>query len=313
MSISQTTFENINPLSNNATTKEIRSLLKVDNISAVTDEEVKNMIFENSVYFWVTLQYAWGRNANGFLECKVQFTWKCNYFDNNNINEYTLQPRTDDSFNPFSIMFNQETEKGFYCNDRTIGNEATYLDIVSGKTIFNGTYQNQDETKAYEVVFLADDIETANFQPSLSFHYSYTDDNNITYYINIPGVKIPKPTKYSNNFVFNNVGLNDFINQIHEYPKHFLSINNSMKVWPTDPEPFGTLPVIIHDEKYCIPITGLTGSSSDGNNTTPLVHITSEYAMYDSNEEGKENPQTFEEKYVQKKDQVEICITYWSD
>jgi hypothetical protein len=42
-------------LSNNATTKEIRSLLKVDNISAVTDEEVKNMIFEKSVYFWVTL------------------------------------------------------------------------------------------------------------------------------------------------------------------------------------------------------------------------------------------------------------------
>jgi hypothetical protein len=37
-------------------------------------------------------------------------------------------------------MFNQETEKGFYCNDRTVGNEATYLDIVSGKTIFNGTY-----------------------------------------------------------------------------------------------------------------------------------------------------------------------------
>lgn len=309
MSISQTTFNSENFISENSTTKEIRSLLKVNDISAVEpNSEEYEMLFNKSIYFWVTLQYAWELNINGFLECKVQFTWNPKYFDNNKIQLYTSE-----SNNAFSWAFELDNTGGFYCKDRTISDEWTYYQTNNGTGIFNNSCGTPDENKNYGIIFTSDDIELSKFQPSFSFHYSYTDDNNITYYVNIPEVKIPKPTKYSNNFVFNNVGLNDFINQIHEYPKHFLHISDSMKIQNTDPEPFGTLPVIIHDEKYCIPIIGLTGSSGDGDNTTPLVHITSEYAMYDSNEEGKKNPQTFEEKYVQKKDQVEIGITYWSD
>lgn len=235
--------------------------------------------FANSVYLQVELKYIWvvdGANK----ECQIAMSWAPYYYplDSTTPREYT----TEFSDTKFHKVFNT-INSGF-----TIENIASNKIDGSGSSVnLNSQTIKLDNPQSFKLV----DTEWKS-DPTFSFIYN-TEEDGITYSISIPKWTISRPSKYDNNLVFNKDGLEDFINQIHEYPKTVFGINTSIQGEDSPSDiPMGNVPFKVHGKWYGVPVNGLSGESTSFN-------ITSKYATYDDTEKGN-NPIPISQKYVKK-------------
>lgn len=53
---------------------------------------------------------------------------------------------------------------------------------------------------------------------TISFNYSYTDSDNVRYFISIPNIKVYSYSKYENNIVFTKEGFKEFATTVKKYP-----------------------------------------------------------------------------------------------
>jgi hypothetical protein len=86
--------------------------------------------------------------------------------------------------------------------------------------------------------------DNRNLLPRFSFEFKTTGSHQLIYSVEVPEFQIPRPSKYDNNFIFNEDGLNEFVNQIHEYPKTVFGIKNLNSTETESSNiPFGNVPV----------------------------------------------------------------------
>lgn len=237
--------------------------------------------FANSVYLQVELKYIWVADGAN-KECQIAMSWAPYY--------YPLDSTTPREYNFSDTKFHKvfkDINGGF-----TIENIAT--DNASIINLNSHTIErvNPQYFKLVDTEWKSD--------PTFSFIYN-TEEDGITYSISIPKWTIPRPSKYDNNLVFNKDGLEDFINQIHEYPKTVFGIEtlNSTET-EKDNIGFGNVPVQIHGKWYGVPVQGLTGSGSGSGGNISSVDMIASYATYDASEVNNDPKIAISDKYVKK-------------
>ena len=92
-----------------------------------------------------------------------------------------------------------------------------YLTIKIGDTQVGGDdYKYTLNTHTLNTLITLTQISTKNIP--VIFKYNYTNENGRTYTLEIPNIKIPKPSRYEENVVFNKDGLNEMIDYFKKYP-----------------------------------------------------------------------------------------------
>ena len=84
----------------------------------------------------------------------------------------------------------------------TNNNELFNLDVIPNE-VYNQTITLSNISAKYIPVI---------------FKYEHTNENGRTYTLEIPNIKIPKPSRYEENVVFNKDGLNEMIDYFKKYP-----------------------------------------------------------------------------------------------
>lgn len=242
--------------------------------------------FANSVYLQVELKYIWvvdGANK----ECQIAMSWAPYYYplDSTTPREYT-EDKPEFSDTKFHKIF-KDINSGFTIENIAADNSS--IINLNSHTIGRVDFQ----------YFKLIDTEWKS-DPTFSFTYN-TEEDGITYSISIPKWTILRPSKYDNNLVFNKDGLEDFINQIHEYPKTVFGIEtlNSTET-EKDNIGFGNVPVQIHGKWYGVPVQGLTGSGSGSGGNISSVDMIASYATYDASEVNNDPKIAISDKYVKK-------------
>lgn len=168
------------------------------------------------VQFWFT--YFWEGNT-----CKINnIKWKPIKFtiddQNNKIVEWNAL--VDDNFkkpdkvtiifNGVSLDFNQDTDR--HTNIYFGGYETTDIDKRYYIYEYSATV---NRCVAPQNVTLPLSYTSNNSYIVASFKYEYVDIiKNITYYVDIPNIKIPKTSKYENNVVFTKAGVEELVNNL---------------------------------------------------------------------------------------------------
>ena len=168
------------------------------------------------VQFWFT--YFWEGNT-----CKINnIKWKPIKFtiddQNNKIVEWNAL--VDDNFkkpdkvtiifNGVSLDFNQDTDRhtNIYFGGSTNTDIENRYYIYEYSATVNRCVAPQDVT-------LPLSYTSNNSYMVASFKYEYIDTiNDVTYYVDIPNIKIPKTSKYENNVVFTKEGVTELVGQI---------------------------------------------------------------------------------------------------
>ena len=173
------------------------------------------------VQFWFT--YSWKNSRT----CEINnIKWKPIKFtidDQNNkivewnelVDDVFKQPdEVTIMFNGESLDFNQDTDR--HTNIYFGG----YTDIpIKDRCYIYDYHATSNRYVAPQDITLPLSYESDNNYIVASFKYEYTDAiKNITYYVDIPNIKIPKTSKYEHNVVFTEDGVNELIKNIKEYP-----------------------------------------------------------------------------------------------
>lgn len=106
-------------------------------------------------------------------------------------------------------------------NDKCLTIDFNSTSFVNPKSEFDTTiYQNEPKIYLGENESLEYDVSESSYM-LVNFKYeNIVDDNGskVIYYIDIPNIKVPKPSKYENNVVFTEEGVKELINYVKKYP-----------------------------------------------------------------------------------------------
>ncbi len=138
---------------------------------------------------------------------------------------------------------------------------AEDLIIKFGDTQVGGN--NQKYTLAAHVLntsITLTQVSTKNIP--VVFKYDHTNTNGRTYTLEIPNIKIPKPSRYEENVVFNKDGLNEMIDHFQKYPVIDVSSTKTNDAETTGK--FGYIRITHGDSSKSadIPIRGFKASTS---------------------------------------------------
>ena len=293
-------------------TKIVRGNLNIrrtDSETALPTEGQDVAAVNAYVFIQINIEYYWIDHAT----CDLRVIWDLYTYDaaQNILMPYTIL----NSNSKFKNSFGNPATQGLRIHDLSTSGYNHFIN--TDKTLDWDNNSNPIEAKLTNI--------DQNQNLKLSFSYSNIESN-IEYFVTIPEFSLMRPTKYSNNLVFNQEGLKDFVNQIHEYPKTFFGVNSSNIAYANKSSiAVGNVPIKIHNKWYGIPVQGLT-------TTGTVFNITAKYAMYDDSElanpSGQNNlPVKISDKYVTSADFTDrinsitttinnnmptITFTYWN-
>ena len=278
--------------------RSIRKFLRVSN-NATTETN-------NGVYINLIARYFWYQNENNNICCHIEIGWEPWYINNGVPNKWTSQGANNFSQSNCSTL-------------KINGNIITYSSpiaapIGNGSNMIyydNGNIKPVEITNNYQSLYCFH-ITTASTDKNINIEYKYEYESSGTIYsvdfTDNNSLKIYRPSKYDDNFVFNRKGLNELIKNIKEYPLigvtsttmdsgapgilfthgnrtttkiavgNDISFNgaNSISNPNTTTQNFGTFRVSVNGDNntYEVPIKGFSTSNSKiiiGDNNTPIT------------------------------------------
>ena len=278
----------------------IRSIRKFLRASNNATTEINNGVYINLIarYFW------YQENSN--ICCHIEIGWEPWYINNGVTNKWTNQGTNNFSQSNCSVLKingNIITDSSPIAAPIGNGSNMIYYD--------NGNIKPVEITNNYQSLYCFH-ITTVSTDKNINIEYKYEYESSGTIYsvdfTDNNSLKIYRPSKYDDNFVFNRKGLNELIKNIKEYPLigatsttmdsgapgilfthgngnaikipvgNNISFNgaNSISIDDAPIQNFGTFRVSINGNSntYEVPIKGFSASTGQiiiGNNNTPIT------------------------------------------
>ena len=188
--------------------RSIRKFLRVSN-NATTETN-------NGVYINLIARYFWYQNENNNICCHIEIGWEPWYINNGVPNKWISQGANN---------FSQSNCSTLKINGNIITDSSPIAAPIgnSSNMIYydNGNIKPVEITNNYQSLYCFH-ITTASTDKNINIEYKYEYESSGTIYsvdfTDNNSLKIYRPSKYDDNFVFNRKGLNELIKNIKEYP-----------------------------------------------------------------------------------------------
>ena len=265
--------------------RSIRKFLRASN--NITTET------NNGVYINLIARYFWYQNENNNICCHIEIGWEPWYINNGVPNKWTSQGANN---------FSQSNCSTLKINGNIITDSSPIAAPIgnSSNMIYydNGNIKPVEITNNYQSLYCFH-ITTASTDKNINIEYKYEYESSGTIYsvdfTDNNSLKIYRPSKYDDNFVFNRKGLNELIKNIKEYPiidatniteegisklrifsgnPRFNNNNNykdieigsgiifSGATAASNPQPTGTFRITTGNVDYDVPICGFNGNNA---------------------------------------------------
>ena len=155
-------------------------------------------------------------------------------------------------------------------NDNVIEFAATGFKQKKLKVQFGDTQVTTSNNELFNLDIILNDVYnqtitlsniSAKYIPVI-FKYEHINENGRTYSLEIPNIKIPKPSRYEENVIFNKDGLNEMIDHFQKYPVIDISSTKTNDAETTGK--FGYIRITHGDSSKSadVPIRGFKASTS---------------------------------------------------
>ena len=187
----------------------------------IVSPEIENDNISSHVYLNFLTRYYWKDPAT----CYMEISWEPWYLDGETKTKPSSLTEEFSQTNNITINVNgtQISQKEDLSDYESLLPTYGDLSLIDGGSFLDTDGTSFISLSQYvpKIYCYITNLENNVLNIPISFKYGYTNENNCEFYVSISGrniVKIPKPSRYDKNIVFNESGLLDFVKKIKEYP-----------------------------------------------------------------------------------------------